>query len=145
MDPISAVIIIPYMLSYLIPGNVISKFVYYAIWFIYYLYVVLTTSGISTKSCNCNVNTTYKNIVLVIFGLLIVSNLILFKMDNDDTANIITINSILFVIGTIVFAMFNSNLKDKGCTCTNSQSVEVINIVNIVTVVIQFIVMYIKA
>jgi hypothetical protein len=118
---------------------------YYTIWVIYYLYVVLTTSGISTKSCNCNIDTTYKNIVLVIFGLLIVSNLILFKMNKKYTANIITINSILFIIGTIVFAMFNSDLKNKGCTCTNSQSVEVINIVNIVTVVIQFIVIYIEA
>ena len=145
MEPVASVIIIPFMLSYLIPGNVISKFFYYAIWFIYYLYVVATTTGITTKACNCNVNTTYKSIVLVIFGLLIVSNLILFKMDKSAADNIILINSILFIIGTIAFAMFNSDLKDKGCTCTNSQSVEVINIVNIVTVVIQFIVIYIKA
>ncbi len=135
MDLIMATLNTLYMISYS----------YYTIWVIYYLYVVLTTSGISTKSCNCNIDTTYKNIVLVIFGLLIVSNLILFKMNKKYTANIITINSILFIIGTIVFAMFNSDLKNKGCTCTNSQSVEVINIVNIVTVVIQFIVIYIEA
>jgi hypothetical protein len=142
IDIISAVIIIPFVLSKVYPGNVISKFVYYTIWFIYYLYVVLTTTGISKKSCNCNINTTYKNIVLVIFGLLIVSNLILFKTNTEDTNTIIHITNILFIIGTIAFAMFNSYLKDKGCMCTNSQSVEVINFVNIVTLVISFIVMY---
>ena len=56
-----------------------------------------------------------------------------------------TINTGLFVIGTIVFAVFYNDLKEKGCTCSNFESIGIINFVNIATVVIKLVTLYIKA
>ena len=84
MDSATNIILAAFILSYVLPENVISKFVFYSIWFIYYIYVFTTVTTTTTLSCNCGFNKTYKLLVICIFGLLIVSNLILFKMGKTD-------------------------------------------------------------
>lgn len=145
MESPAAIVAIAYLLSITMPTvlNIDMNYIVYGIWFIYYLYVTLITYDVNATSCNCNPNTTYKTLTLIIFGLIIVANLILFKMTRN-TQDIMIIINLLFIIGTIVFAMFYNDLKEKGCNCPNLQSIELINIVNIITVVIQIVIIYLN-
>lgn len=140
--PLFNFIIVVFISSYIIPG--FSEIIIYGIWFIYYIYVIIITMSISETSCNCKPNTTYKSLVLIIFGLLILFNLILHKLDKSVVKHMKTINNILFIIGTILITMFYIDLEEKGCTCTNYQAIGTITFVNIITIAIQLIKLYLK-
>ncbi len=139
-----SIIVSAFILSHILP-DIIANFVFYSIWFIYYIYVFTTVTATTKSSCNCNYNKIYKLLVICIFGLLIVSNLILFKMDKHDAEFMHGVNTVLFLIGTIIFALFYNDLRENGCTCSNFESIGIINFVNIITVSIKLITLYINA
>jgi hypothetical protein len=129
------------LLSFIFPDS--PRMIYYFLWLVYYIYVVYQTTDVTNENCKCNLNSILKTVVIIVFGLLIVSSLVLFKSSKSTIEDIIQLNIVLFIIGAIAFYYFYKGLT-QNCNCENKHHLERINTVNVFMIVIQLVDFYIR-
>jgi hypothetical protein len=144
IDIVFAILLV--IIGILVPANVMPTFAYYFIWFMYYIYVINQTLSVTDDNCKCNIGlftkSIVKSIVILIFGLLVFSSLLLFNQlchgENDliSMEELIKYNIILIIAGALAFFIFNINLSND-CKCNNADTLSMINIFNFVIVFLQ--------